>query len=58
LPKKINEITHDEWLEIGINNKWCTDIVCYTHDSVEMTDDEVDEFDEGLDPCISIIRLW
>jgi len=54
----MTNLTADEWLEIGLKNGWCTDIVCYTHDSVEMTDEEIHEFDEDLDACIPIVRLW
>lgn len=56
--KKMTNLTADEWLEIGLKNGWCTDVVCYTHDSVEMTDEEIHEFDEDLDACIPIVRLW
>lgn len=47
-----------EWLEIGHKNKWCSKIVCETHDGVPMTDAEMYEFDEGGDPCIFVIRMF
>lgn len=56
--KKQIKLTQEEWLELGIQNKWCTDVVCYTHDTIEMTDEEVEVFDEGYDDCLPIVRLW
>ena len=48
----------DEWIKIGLNNNWCGPAVCYTHDSFPMTEQEDDEFAEGSDPCMHMIRLY
>ena len=53
--EKINNV--DEWMSIGIKNGWMSDITCYIHDSVPMTDREARQFDEGFDFCIPIIRI-
>lgn len=50
-------MTHEEWLQIGIENKWCMEPVCYTHIGPQLTDDESAEFEEGFDPCVLIVRL-
>lgn len=55
---KKKEMTQFEWLELGMKNKWCTDVVCYSHDPIELTEEEQDAFDEGYDDCIPIVRLW
>lgn len=47
-----------EWLSIGINNEWVSDIHCDTHDGIQMTDEESEAWDEGSDPCIPILRIW
>lgn len=48
-----------EWLKIGIDNSWCGPAVCETHDGIPMSEEEESLFyDEGLDPCIHIIRLY
>ena len=47
----------NDWLKIGRDNDWISEIVCNTHDGVPMSEAEWDEFEEG-DPCISIIRLY
>lgn len=48
----------DEWIQYGIEQGWCGPPLCYTHDGLPMTMEEDDEFEEGHDPCISIIRLY
>jgi hypothetical protein len=51
-------MSFEEWITIGINNKWCGPPVCNTHDGLPTTLAEDAEFDEGVDPCIHIIRLY
>lgn len=46
------------WLSIGQERGWVSDGVCETHEGVPMSDGEVEEFDEGHDPCIPVIRVW
>jgi hypothetical protein len=55
---KKKEMTQGEWFRIGIENNWCTEAVCYSHDTIELTEEEQDGFDEGFDECIPITRLW
>lgn len=47
----------EDWLLIGLQAGFCGPAVCSTHDGIPLSDDEVDEFDEG-DPCVHIIRLY
>jgi hypothetical protein len=47
-----------EWLEYGKQKNWCTDIFCDTHDCIPMTDKEMEEWDEGFDPCFAVVRIW
>jgi len=46
-----------EWISMGIRNGWVTAPLCSTHDGLGMTQAEVDEFDEGHDPCVFVLRL-
>jgi hypothetical protein len=48
----------EEWLSYGIKQKFCTDIVCGTHDGVPYTPEEEAEWDEGNDPCAPLLRIW
>jgi hypothetical protein len=51
-------MTFDEWLAYGMAQDWCGPAVCNTHDGTPMSDSEFDQFDDGDDPCIHIIRLY
>lgn len=52
------ELTQHEWLTIGVTNGWCSPPVCITHDGYPTTLEEDEEFNEGHDPCIHIIRPY
>jgi hypothetical protein len=58
LASLFNKITFDEWLEIGMSENWCGPAVCYTHDSFPMNEEEDNEFADGNDPCMHMIRLY
>jgi hypothetical protein len=45
------------WLRFGIEQGWCSTEWCYTHDGIPLTDYENEQFDEGGDPCVHIVRL-
>jgi hypothetical protein len=47
----------DEWLSYGVENGYCTQQFCQTHGHTEMTDYEEEQFDEGYDPCVHVVRL-
>lgn len=49
-------MTFDEWLEIGIANRWATPVVCTTHDGLPMSETEQDNFDYD-DICVHAIRV-
>lgn len=52
------EMSFDEWMSIGIARGWCGPPVCYTHDGLPTAFAEDEEFEEGSDPCLHIIRLY
>jgi hypothetical protein len=47
-----------EWLRYGLDRGWAGPPLCETHDGTPTTPAEDDEFEEGMDPCIHIIRLY
>ena len=51
-------MTFNEWLQTGINNKWCGPAVCATHDGIPSTKNEETTWDNGGDPCQHILRLY
>jgi len=52
------DLSFDEWQSYGIKKGWCGPPVCYTHDGLPMSEQEMQEFDEGLDPCMHIVRMY
>jgi len=55
--KKADEFSFDEWMKIGIENNWCGPPVCYVHDSLPLSEEELDLIEQE-DPCIHIVRLY
>jgi len=47
----------DQWLKYGIDNGFCTDQFCNTHDGFPMSEAEELEWEEGGDPCTHMVRL-
>ena len=48
----------ETWLEHGIKMGWCGPAICDTHDGTPMSETEMEEFEDGGDPCLHIIRLY
>ena len=48
----------EQWLRYGYDKGWCGPPVCEIHDGLPTTIFEDEEFAEGSDPCIHIIRLY
>lgn len=51
-------VSFSDWMSIGIKRGWCGPPVCYTHDGLPTALEEEEEFDEGHDPCIHIVRMY
>lgn len=51
-------MNYDLWYGIGLKNKWISPMYCETHDGSPLTSEEMDEFDDGGDPCIPAVRLY
>ena len=48
----------EEWLKYGIENQFCTEQFCYTHDGPPMHPTEERAWEEGTEPpCQQMIRL-
>ena len=47
-----------DWIEEGIENGWCAEPSCVSHDGIPSTEEEAEEFEEGYDPCQFVVRLW
>ena len=53
-----NKMNFDEWLQHGYKQGWCGPPVCETHDALPTTIFEDEQFEQGSDPCIHIVRLY
>jgi hypothetical protein len=51
------DMTFDEWITYGIEKGWCGPPVCYTHDGLPMSEQEMQEFEES-DPCTHVVRMY
>ena len=54
----MNDMTLYEWLQYGIDKGYCSDAVCATHNGLPDTDEEMQEWEYGGDPCMSAVRIW
>lgn len=51
-------MTFDDWLRQGMEHGWCGPAVCQTHDGTPTSEAEDEEFEDGHDPCITVIRPY
>jgi hypothetical protein len=47
----------NEWLRYGIDNGFCSEQFCNTHDCYPMHETEEEVWDSGGDPCAHMVRL-
>ena len=47
----------DQWLKYGIDNNFCTNQFCNTHDGYPMSETEETQWEDGGDPCAHMVRL-
>jgi hypothetical protein len=52
------DINFDDWLQQGLSNGFCGPAICYPHDGLPLTELEDEQFSEGGDPCIHVLRLY
>lgn len=51
-------MSFEEWLAYGREQNWCGPAVCSTHDGTPTSVEEEDEFEDGFDPCLHVLRLY
>lgn len=47
-----------EWLDLGKEKGWVSDVWCVTHDGFLFTDEEYSEFEDDHDVCMPVVRVW
>lgn len=45
------------WLENGVSRGWISKPFCETHEGGPMSDEEMEEWENGQDPCAFHIKL-
>lgn len=46
------------WIQNGIERGWVTEPFCATHDGDPfMTEEESQQWEEGGDPCMSVVKI-
>lgn len=50
-------MTVDDWIQMGVDNGWCTPSHCVIHDGYALTVKESEDLEQGFDPCIHVLRL-
>lgn len=48
----------NQWLLKGIGRGWVSLPTCDTHDGLPLMPEEERDFEEGLEPCITAMRVW
>jgi hypothetical protein len=51
------DLDFEAWLLVGQENGWVSEVFCNTHDGGPLTDDEMQEWEEGSDPCMFCVRV-
>jgi hypothetical protein len=49
---------YELWLKLGLKKQWITVPFCDTHEGyLNLTDEQIEEFDDGGDPCVVVMQL-
>lgn len=58
LPEGWTKFSQDDWIEYGVQMGWCSPPVCEPHDGTPISEEEADQYEQGEDPCVHILRLY
>jgi hypothetical protein len=47
-----------QWIQVGIDKKWCSEVVCEIHEGLPESEEELNAWDNGTDHCIWGVRVW
>ncbi len=51
------DLNYWDWMKIGQDNGWILEVFCDTHDGPPLTDEEMQEWDDGGDPCSFHVKM-
>lgn len=58
---RLSEMTYDDFMDAlhyGYKAGWVSDIKCATHDGIPTAPSEEIDWEDGYDPCQSVLRFW
>lgn len=47
-----------DWIAIGREHGFCSNVACETHEGVPQSQAELDEWEQGGDPCVLVVRIY
>lgn len=57
-----NDVTfaldYEEWIHYGWQMGYCGPPLCYIHDGFPLSSDEEEEWGDGGDPCLYMVRIY
>lgn len=61
-PRKLEDwevdMDYNKWLAYGQREGWISNVYCEVHESTPLTDAEYADFDNGVDPCVFVVRIY
>ena len=48
----------EHWLKYGIDAGFCSEAVCESHQGLPTSEEEMDMWDAGEDPCVVGVRIY
>jgi len=54
---KYKNLDFNEWMQYGYQQGWISDVFCDTHEGPPLNDEQMQEFDDGGDPCVFCIKV-
>lgn len=58
IEETLKDLSFNDWMTYGIKQGWCGPPVCYTHDGFPMATEEDEQFENGEDPCMHMVRMY
>lgn len=54
----LKNVDRNQWLQYGIDNGFCSPLVCACHDGIPMTADEDQDWNDDGETCVFIVRPY
>ena len=51
------DLEFEIWFKNGVDRGWISEVFCGTHDAPPMDDEEIQEWEDGGDPCSFHVKV-